>query len=79
MKTKIEWEQDIINITNTIHREFPELSKYMNEMKVNGLEKDEIDIKSLADYYHSLEEIVKKYAKTHICASEESVKKSNFN
>ncbi|MGK0329825.1 MAG: hypothetical protein ACJAXF_003326, partial [Polaribacter sp.] len=26
---------------------------------------DEINIKNLADYYHSLEEIVNKYAKTH--------------
>jgi len=65
MKTKIEWEHDIMNIINTIHQKFPELCKYMTEMPVEGSEKDGINVKNLEDYYHSLEEVVNKYAKTH--------------
>ncbi|MFT6960103.1 MAG: hypothetical protein ACJA17_001204, partial [Polaribacter sp.] len=32
MKTKIELEQDIISITSKIHKEFPELVKYITEI-----------------------------------------------
>ena len=45
MKTKTELQQDIINITTTIHREFPELSKYIVEMPVTGSEKEGINKK----------------------------------
>ncbi|TLP80148.1 hypothetical protein [Maribacter sp. ACAM166] len=65
MKTKIELEQNIISITAKIHKEFPELSKHITEIPVNDSEEDEIDIKNLEDYYHSLVEILSKYAKTH--------------
>jgi hypothetical protein len=65
MKTKIELEQNIISITTKIKREFPELSKHIIEIPVNDSEEDEITIKNLEDYYHSLDEIVSKYAKTH--------------
>jgi hypothetical protein len=65
MKTKIEWHQDIVNITNTIHQEFPELSKYITEMPVKGSDNEEVNVKNLEDYYHSLEELVNRYAKTH--------------
>ncbi len=65
MKTKLEWDQDIINITNTIYQEFPALTKYITEMPVKGSAKDEVTIKSLENYYHSLEDLVSEYAKTH--------------
>ena len=65
MKTKIELEQYIISITAKIHKEFPELSKHIIEIPVNDSKEDEINIKNLEDYYHSLDEIVSKYAKTH--------------
>jgi hypothetical protein len=65
MKTKIELEQNIISITAKIHKEFPELSKHITEIPVNDSEEDEINIKNLEGYYHSLNEIVNKYAKTH--------------
>ncbi len=66
MKTKTEWEQDILNITTTINQEFPELSKYINEMPLHNSGNEEMSVKSLEDYFHSLEELVGKYSKTHI-------------
>jgi hypothetical protein len=65
MKTKIELQQNIINITATIHQEFPELSKYIVEMPVKSSKADGINIKDLESYYQSLKELVIKYAKTH--------------
>ncbi|MFT4848396.1 MAG: hypothetical protein ACI83B_000927 [Sediminicola sp.] len=65
MKTKIELENNIINITARIHEEFPELSKYINEIPINNSEEDKINTKNLESYYHSLKEILTKYAKTH--------------
>ncbi len=65
MKTKIEWELAIIKITDTIHLKFPELSKYITEIPLKGSEKDGVNIKSLEDYYNSLEELVNEYTKTH--------------
>jgi uncharacterized protein YecA (UPF0149 family) len=73
MKTKIAIEQKIINITSFIHKEYPELSKYISEMPPNNSENDEITIKTLESYYHSLEELIDKYAKTHV---ENTAKKS---
>ena len=66
MKTKIALEQKIMNITAAIHKEYPELSKYISEMPANNAEEEEINIKTLENYYHSLEELVDKYAKTHL-------------
>lgn len=79
MKTKIELEQDIISITAIIHKEFPELSKYIIEIPINDFEESEINIKNLEDYYHSLEEIVSKYAKnTHKYKKESSLNEKGF-
>tara|TARA_B100000809_G_C15140796_1_gene533236 strand:- start:7810 stop:8010 length:201 start_codon:yes stop_codon:yes gene_type:complete len=64
MKTKIELEQNIISITSKIHSEFPELSKYIIELPINDSEEHEVNHKNLNDYYHSLEEIVRKYTST---------------
>ena len=65
MKTKKELEEQIINITSIIHKEFPELSKYIAEMPANNSENDDVTIKTLEEYYRSLEELVDNYAKTH--------------
>lgn len=67
MKTEIEWNQDIINITTRIHQEFPELAKHIREMPVKTSEKDNegVNIKNLEDYYHSLAKMVGTYSKTH--------------
>jgi hypothetical protein len=67
MKTITELEQNILNITTSIDKEFPELSKYIKEMpvKVSEKENDVINIKNLKEYYNSLVELVKEYSKTH--------------
>ncbi len=65
LKTKPELLQHIISITSKIHNEFPELSKYINEMPENNSVGDEIDIRNLEEYLHSLEDLVNNYADTH--------------
>tara|TARA_B110000908_G_scaffold127058_1_gene149126 strand:+ start:136 stop:342 length:207 start_codon:yes stop_codon:yes gene_type:complete len=65
MKTKIELEHSIVNITDKIHKEFPELVKYITEIPIHISAEAEGNIKNLEDYYSSLEEIINKYSKTH--------------
>lgn len=65
MKTKIELERSIISITSKIHKEFPELVKYITEIPITISAEADGDIKNLEDYYSSLEEIISKYSKTH--------------
>jgi hypothetical protein len=65
MKTKMQLEQSIIKITTTIKQEYPELSKFIIEMPENNSESEEVTIKSLEEYYNSLEDLLNKYAKTH--------------
>jgi hypothetical protein len=67
MKTTAELEQDILNITMHIEKEFPELSKYIAEMSFKSSEKNKsvINIENLEEYYNSLEELVGAYSKTH--------------
>jgi len=66
MKAKTQLNQDIINITNKINQEFPELSKYISEMPVIFSEKnnEEINNKNLEAHYDSLMELVNNYSKT---------------
>lgn len=64
MRTKEEWDKDIKNITNLIYRRYPELSKFICEIPFKDSE-EAISLESLKDYYHSLEELVFEYAKTH--------------
>ena len=65
MQTKTELEQRIISITGKIHKEFPELVKYITEIPIHISAEAEGNIKNLEDYYSSLEEIINKYSKTH--------------
>lgn len=65
MKTKIQLEQSIIKITTTIKQEYPELSEFIIEMPENNADSEEVTIKSLEEYYNSLADLLKKYAKTH--------------
>ena len=66
MKTAAEWEEDIANITLKIHKEFPELSKYIVEMPDSFSGKDdEIATKNFKEYYNSLEALIAEYTKTH--------------
>ena len=65
MKTKIELEDSIARITAKIHKDFPELVKYITEIPVNTSTEDNGNLKNLEDYFFSLEQIISKYAKTH--------------
>jgi hypothetical protein len=68
MKSEMDLNNDIINMTMKIHDEFPELSKYMAEMPITIPNEDnpEINNKNLQDYYNSLETLLKKYTRTHV-------------
>jgi hypothetical protein len=65
MRTIATLQQSIIKITTTIKQEYPELSKFIVEMPMNNSENEEVNFKSLEDYYNSLKNILNKYAKTH--------------
>jgi AAA15 family ATPase/GTPase len=64
MKTENEIEEAILKITMKINTEYPELSKYLEEMPVTipDIKNPEINIKILQDYYNSLDSILKKYS-----------------
>ncbi len=68
MKTKAELDQGILDISMTINKEFPELSKYIDEMnlKIKGTVGGEINAQDLLTYQDSLEAMVEKYAETHL-------------
>ena len=67
MKTEAQLNADILKITLLIREHYPELSKYISEMPITipDIESPEINAKILADYYDSLEVIMKKYAQSH--------------
>lgn len=67
MKSEKELNEAILNITNKIRNEYPELSKYLNEIPVTipAVSTPEINTKILNEYYESLENILKKYIPTH--------------
>lgn len=76
-KTKKEWDQEITNITATIQKDYPELIKYIDEMPIEDAGKDEISTKNLEEYYHSLKDLVNKFAQTHIGKTETDNTKTN--
>jgi len=78
MKTKIELEQNIIDITGKIHEKYPELSKYITEMPQNNVEDEEKNSKNLEKYYHSLEDVLMQYAKTHPEKDDKKVDKTVY-
>lgn len=67
MKTEKELNADILKITMLIQDKFPELSKYIAEMPVTipNISTPDINIKTLQDYYNSLEILMKDYAINH--------------
>lgn len=67
MKSAKELNDDILNITMTIRDKFPELSKYISEMPetIPNVSDPEMNIKTLNNYYESLEDLLKKYETNH--------------
>jgi hypothetical protein len=68
MKTEIELNTAILDITMKIKKQFPELSKYILEMPVTipNLENPEMNRKVLQDYYNSLKIMLNDYIENHI-------------
>lgn len=58
-----EINQKILEIKNEIFTNYPELTKFLNEMPVTTTDVDpnNISIKDLKEYYNSLKAMVKKY------------------
>lgn len=65
MKTKLELEQNILSISNTIRQEFPELIQYLEDMPIDNALKEDVTIKHLKEYYQSLQTLMTKYAKSN--------------
>lgn len=63
MKTEKELNAEILKITMTIKDNYPELSKYVEEMPVTLPDKTspEINNEHLTNYYNSLKELLNKY------------------
>jgi len=67
MKTELELNKMILDITNKIKLNHPELLEYLNEMLVTipYQENPEITVKTLTSYYESLVVLFDKYEKNH--------------
>jgi hypothetical protein len=67
MKTEKELNDAILTITMKIRNDYPELSKYLSEMPetIPDVTNPEINIKTLTDYYESLQNLLKKYVPNH--------------
>lgn len=67
MSTENDNNAAILKITMKIRNEYPELSKYLNEMVVTipDVATPEMTHKVLQEYYNSLEAMLKKYDLTH--------------
>ena len=63
-----EINQKILLKTLDIKTNYPELSKYIEEMPITipNLENPQITLQNLKEYYHSLNVLVINYASTHI-------------
>lgn len=72
MKTIEEWNDKILNITLKIKVQYPELSKYLEEMPVTIPDKKYpiITSKILQDYYNSLTSLLDNYLLEEFCNNE---------
>lgn len=63
MESEKELNEKIMAITMKIHKEYPELSKYLNELPVTiPIENNpEINNRVLTDYYESLVKLLSTY------------------
>jgi len=67
METKRELTEKILKITILIQEKYPELSKYLSEVQetLPTFEHPEVDEKALANYYQTLDEMLKDYLLEH--------------
>jgi hypothetical protein len=68
MHSKKTLNQSIIDITNRIYFEYPELINFIKEIPSISTESDDekISNQNLVDYYNSLHDIITQYSKTHL-------------
>jgi hypothetical protein len=68
METEKDLNSKILKITMTINDQYPELSKYLEEMPVTiPVEKNpEITLNNLKAYYDSLHSMLSKYTVKHL-------------
>ena len=67
METEEELNEKIMKITMVIQENYPELSKYLNEMPVTIPVDNhpEVKVKNLQNYYNSLISIFRNYVAEH--------------
>lgn len=72
MKTIEDWNKKILNITLKIKVQYPELSKYLEEMPITIPDKKYpiITSKILQDYYNSLTSLLDNYLIEEFCNNE---------
>lgn len=66
-ETELQLKEDILKITLVIKSQYPELSKYIEEMPdtIPASKTPEITPRNLQTYYDSLQALVKEYSETH--------------
>ena len=72
MATKEMWSEKILHITLKIKEQYPELSKYLEEMPITIPDKKYpiITSKILQDYYNSLTSLLDNYLIEEFCNNE---------
>ena len=66
--TERQLTKDILKITLAIKSQYPELSKYIDEMPDTIFDKEspQVNCKNLITYYEALQSFVKRYSETHV-------------
>lgn len=72
MNVENDLNEAILKITMKIRKDYPELSKYLNEMVITipDVATPEMTTKVMLDYYNSLDSMLKKYDATHEAVTE---------
>ena len=67
-KSKENLNKEIIELSMTIQQKYPELSDYLAEMTITipNIEKPQINIENLNDYYDSLTSLLDNYIFQHL-------------
>ena len=67
METEKKINELIINITNCIHKNYPELVEFIDEMPITlpDQKHPELNVRSLTSYYNSLVNVVEEYEENH--------------
>jgi len=61
MKTEKELNKEIVDLTMEIRNDYPELTKYLEELTVSIPDSGQLNIKALDDYRNTLKSMMEKY------------------